>query len=85
MSVGSDGVDMRKIPGMLRKHGFPGSQTEEEGNRGMETHIATRRRGIRVTNNYLLNQHKIIKMPISSASNTDSPIKYIHRIQTRIN
>lgn len=33
LSVGSDRVDMTKIPGMLRKHSFPGSQTEEEGNK----------------------------------------------------
>lgn len=33
LSVGSDRVDTRKIPGMLRKHGFPGSQTEEAGNK----------------------------------------------------
>lgn len=35
LSVGSDRVDTRKIPGMLRKHGSPGSQTEEEGNKGI--------------------------------------------------
>lgn len=32
LSVGSDRVDTRKISGMLRKHSFPGSQREEEGN-----------------------------------------------------
>lgn len=32
LSVGSDRVDTTKIPGMQRKHGFPGSQTRE----GME-------------------------------------------------
>lgn len=37
LSVGSDGVDMRKISGMLRKHRFPGSQTEEEGNKSIHT------------------------------------------------
>lgn len=37
LSVGRDVVDMRKIPGMLRKQSFPDSQTEEEGNRGTET------------------------------------------------
>lgn len=41
LSVGSDRVDTRKIPGMLRKHSFPGSQTEEEGNKSMETYIPT--------------------------------------------
>lgn len=35
MCVGSDRVDTRKIPGMLRKHSFPGSQTEEEGNKSI--------------------------------------------------
>lgn len=56
LSVGSDRVDMRKIPGMLRKHGFPGSQTEEEGNKGMETHIPTSTGGIQFTDNSFLNQ-----------------------------
>lgn len=33
LSVGSNRIDMRKIPGMLRKHSFPGSQRKEEGHR----------------------------------------------------
>lgn len=33
LSVGSNGVDMRKIPGMLKKHSFTGLKTEEEGNK----------------------------------------------------
>lgn len=37
-SVGSDRVDMRKMPGMLRKHNFTGSHTEKEGNRAFIEH-----------------------------------------------
>lgn len=36
LSAGSNEVDTRKIPGMLRKHRFPGSQTEEEGNKSIQ-------------------------------------------------
>lgn len=32
LSVGSNRVDMRKIPGMLRKHSLPRLQTEEGNN-----------------------------------------------------
>lgn len=34
-SVGSDRVDRKKMPGMLRKHSFQGSQTDEEGNKSI--------------------------------------------------
>lgn len=67
LSVGSDRVDTGKIPGMLRKHSLPGSQTEEEGNKGMETHIPTCTGGI-----------QFIKIPVFSTSNIESLMKYMH-------
>lgn len=67
LSVGSDRVDPRKIPGMLRKHGFPSSQTEEGGrkqahSRSMEsytpTHTHTRAGGIKPRTYSFPNQYK---------------------------
>lgn len=75
LSVGSDRVDTRKIPGMLRKHGFPGLQTEEEGNKSIHgawkpiyqlSHTHTHTGGIKPQQQSVPDQYK----PFSESTST---------------